>query len=368
MTNIPFYDLSKLHDSIRPQLDDAWRRVMDSGCFIMGPELHSFENEFAAYCNVKHCVGVGSGLDALTLLLKAYGIGAGDEVIVPSNTFIATWLAVSHTGAKPVPVEPRIDTFNLNADSIAVKITSRTKAIIPVHLYGQPADMDIINKVAKRYNLIVIEDAAQAHGAKYKKRRVGGLADAAAVSFYPGKNLGAIGDGGAILTNNTKIAEKVKSLCNYGSTEKYKHEQIGYNSRLDELQAAFLRVKLTFLDDWNNKRRRVAGMYIKHLMGKSVVLPAVPDWAEPVWHLYVIKTKNRDALKSYLEEKQISTQIHYPCPPHKQACYSNNYLDNDLSIAEEMANEVMSIPISPFISDDMITNVLVAINEFESGK
>lgn len=360
MRSVPFLDLEKLHGSIRGQLDEAYRRVMDSGNFILGPELEMFEAEFAHYCEVKHCIGVGNGLEALHLLLRAYGIGSGDEVIVPSNTFIATWLAVSECGATPVPVEPSLETYNIDPALIANEITNRTRAIIPVHLYGQPADMDPINELAARHELLVIEDAAQAQGARYKGRRAGSLGHSAATSFYPGKNLGALGDGGAVLTNDDSIAEKVKQLRNYGSKIKYRHDSIGFNSRLDEMQAAFLRVKLTMLDEWNANRREVADQYSKLLAGAGVNLPHVPEYTESVWHLYVIRSKQRKALKLYLEQQGIATIIHYPIPPHHQACYPGFQM-NYLPTAEILANEVLSLPMSPTLSVDEIEFVARAI-------
>lgn len=346
MKSVPFLDLGRLHQSIRGPLEEAYRRVVDSGWFIMGPELDAFEAEFSNYSEVKHCIGVGNGLEALHLLLRAYGIGRGDEVIVPSNTFIATWLAVTECGATPVPVEPCIDTHNIDPALIANAITSRTRAIMPVHLYGQTADMDPINAIAAKHSLVVIEDAAQAQGARYKGRRAGSLGHAAATSFYPGKNLGALGDGGAVLTNDDAIAEKVKRLRNYGSKVKYQHDLAGYNSRLDEMQAAFLRVKLAVLDEWNARRREVADRYSKLLSDADTVTPIVPQYAEPVWHLYVIRGKRRDALKLYLEQQGISTVIHYPIPPHNQACYQG-FRGHNLPIAELLAAEVLSLPMSP---------------------
>ncbi len=362
MKAVPFLDLGHLHQSIRGRLDSAYHRVMDSGWFIMGPELEAFEAEFARYCEVKHCIGVGNGLEALHLLLRAYGIGPGDEVIVPSNTFIATWLAVTECGATPVPVEPSIDTHNINPALIASAITSRTRAIIPVHLYGQPADMDPINALAAKHGLFVIEDAAQAHGARYKGRRAGSLGHAAATSFYPGKNLGALGDGGAVLTNDDAIADKVKQLRNYGSNVKYQHDLLGYNSRLDEMQAAFLRVKLTVLDEGNARRREVADQYSKLLANAGIVLPYVPEYAEPVWHLYVIRSKQRDALKAYLEQQGIATVIHYPIPPHLQACYQG-FRGHVLPIAELLAGEVLSLPMSSTLEEDGIVHVVGSIRD-----
>ena len=353
MKSIPFLDLGRLHQPIREQLDAAYHRVMDSGWFIMGPELEAFEAEFSQYCEVKHCIGVGNGLEALHLLLRAYCIGPGDEVIVPSNTFIATWLAVSQCGAIPVPVEPNIDTHNIDPTLIANAISSRTRAIIPVHLYGQPADMDPINALAAKHGLVVIEDAAQAQGARYKGRRAGSLGHAAATSFYPGKNLGALGDGGAVLTNDDAIAEKVKQLRNYGSTVKYQHDLAGYNSRLDEMQAAFLRVKLTALDEWNARRAEIATQYSKLLACADIDLPLVPEYAEPVWHLYVIRSKQRNALKLHLEQIGVSTVIHYPIPPHRQACYQG-FEGHSLPISEILAEEVLSLPMSPAMTTEEV--------------
>jgi dTDP-4-amino-4,6-dideoxygalactose transaminase len=326
---------------------------MDSSWFVMGPELESFESEFAVFCDVKHCIGVGNGLEAIHLLLKAYDIGPGDEVIVPSNTFIATWLAVTQCGAVPVPVEPSEITYNIDPELISASITSRTKAIIPVHLYGQPADIDSINAIAAKHGLIVIEDAAQAQGARYKNHRVGSLGHAAATSFYPGKNLGALGDGGAILTSDDQIAEKVRKLRNYGSTIKYEHELSGYNSRLDELQAAFLRIKLAVLDEWNASRKEIALQYTKTLAGADIVLPHTPEFADPVWHLYVIRSKRRDELKSYLEDRGIATVIHYPIPPHRQTCYLG-FRRLKLPIADRLSSDVLSLPIYPMMQSENI--------------
>lgn len=361
--NIPFLDLEKIHHSIRGSIDAAFRRVIDSGWFIMGPELEAFEAEFAEYCDVKHCIGVGNGLEAIHLLLKAYGIGPGDEVIVPSNTFIATWLAVTQCGATPVPVEPNVNTHNIDPLLIANAISTRSRAIIPVHLYGQPADMDPINALALKHGLVVIEDAAQAQGARYKGRRVGSLGHAAATSFYPGKNLGALGDGGAVLTNDAGIADKVKQLRNYGSSIKYQHDLAGYNSRLDEMQAAFLRVKLVVLDEWNDRRKEVADQYSKVLAGAEISLPFVSDFSDPVWHLYVIRSNHRDELRAYLEKQGISTVVHYPIPPHRQKCYSS-FRKINLNIADELAATVLSLPISPVINSSEIEYVRLAIDQF----
>jgi len=363
MKSVSFLDLGKLHQAIRTPLNEAFHRVVDSGCFIMGPELEAFESEFAQYCEVKHCIGVGNGLEALHLLLRAYDIGPGDEVIVPSNTFIATWLAVSECGATPVPVEPDINTHNIDPALISTAITPRTRAIIPVHLYGLPADMDPIMDIAGQHGLIVIEDAAQAQGARYKGRRVGSLGHAAATSFYPGKNLGALGDGGGVMTNDDVIADKVKQLRNYGSRIKYQHDVAGYNSRLDEMQAAFLRVKLSVLDEWNAQRRAVAAEYSKLLVNAGVELPVVPEYAEPVWHLYVIRSKQRDDLKAHLERQGVSTVIHYPTPPHRQLCYLE-FQDRRLPIADLLANEVLSLPISSVIETTEMAQVIESVKSY----
>lgn len=353
-----------MHHDIRDELGKAFTRVLDSGWFIMGPELEAFENEFAAYCGVKHCIGVGNGLEALHLLLRAYEIGVGDEVIVPSNTFIATWLAVTQCGATPVPVEPNPLTHNIEAAAIARAITQKTKAIMPVHLYGQPADMDPINALAKENGLFVIEDAAQAQGAKYKGKMAGSLGHAAGTSFYPGKNLGALGDGGAVLTSDDAIAEKVKRLRNYGSQVKYQHEIAGFNSRLDELQAAFLRIKLGFLDACNTRRKAVAKQYTELFANTELGLPVVPSYADPVWHQYVVRSARRNELQSYLQKNGIATVIHYPTPPHKQTCYKD-YFNISLPLADQLASEVLSLPISPVLDEAQIRHIVNAILAFE---
>lgn len=360
---IPFLDLKRLHSEVREALDDAYRRVVDSGSFIMGPELQAFESEFARYCGVDHCIGVGNGLDALKLLLQAYGVGPGDEVIVPSNTFIATWLAVTQCGATAVAVEPDMATHNIDVALIEAAITARTRAIIPVHLYGQPADMDPIMAIAAAHGLVVIEDAAQAQGACYRGRRSGGLGHAAATSFYPGKNLGAMGDGGAVLTSDAAIAYKVTRLRNYGSTRKYVHDVQGGNTRLDELQAAFLRVKLSALDRWNAKRREIAGWYADHLAGSAVQRPRIEAGCESAWHLYVVRAGRRDDLQAFLSERGISTVIHYPVPPHRQACYAD-MAGMPLPRAERLAHEVLSLPMCPTMGREDVARVADAIAAF----
>lgn len=358
---VPFLDLNAPHDELRAELSEAFERVLDSGWYILGKEVKQFEEEFADYCGAEYCIGAGNGLEALHLILRAYGIGEGDEVIVPSNTYIATWLAVSYAGATPIPVEPDEHTYNIDPTLIEAAITPRTKAIIAVHLYGQPADMDAINAIAQKHNLKVIEDAAQAHGARYKGRRVGTLGDAAGFSFYPGKNLGAIGDGGAVTTNDTELADRVRVLCNYGSRIKYHNEVKGFNSRLDELQAAFLREKLKKLDDWNERRKAIAAEYLNALRDSNVVLPHVPEWADPVWHLFVVRNSQRDQLQKKLNEAGIGTMIHYPIPPHLQEAYAElGYNVGAFQIAEQIHQEVLSLPMFPSMTSVQINHVVSA--------
>jgi dTDP-4-amino-4,6-dideoxygalactose transaminase len=363
-TPIPFLDFAALHAELRPELDAAYQRVVDSNHLILGAEVEQFEREFAAYCEAGHAIGVGNGLDALFLILKAMDIGAGDEVIVPSNTFIATWLAVSYVGATPVPVEPDSATFNLDPARIEAAITPRTRAIMPVHLYGQPADMDPIMAIARRHKLKVIEDAAQAHGARYRGRRVGALGDAAGFSFYPGKNLGALGDGGAIVTNDAELAQRVRVLRNYGSSVKYHNEFKGHNSRLDELQAAFLRAKLKGLDAGNVRRREIAARYLDGLAGAGLELPFVPEWAEPVWHLFVVRSPARQALQGALGERGIGTMIHYPIPPHRQAAYAELAMsEGSFPIAEAIHREVLSLPMWPQMRAEQVDQVIASCLE-----
>ena len=359
--NVPFLDLSAPWHELHDELDAAWRRVMDSGWYILGKEVAAFEEEFAAYCGVRHCIGVGNGLDALHLILRGYGIGQGDEVIVPSNTYIATWLAVTYAGATPVPVEPDEATFNLDPARIEAALTPRTRAIMPVHLYGQPADMDPITAVARRHGLKVVEDAAQAHGARYRGRRCGGLGNAAGFSFYPGKNLGAVGDGGAITTDDDELAHRVRMLRNYGSSRKYVNEVAGYNSRLDELQAALLRVKLAWLDDWNGRRRVVAARYLEKLEGAGITLPFVPEWAEPVWHLFVVRCPDRDVVSAKLDRCGIGWLVHYPIPPHLQGAYRDlGHGEGRYPIAEQLAREILSLPLGPHLSAEDLAKVIAA--------
>jgi len=369
MNNIPFLDLLALHTPLRKELDIAYRRVMDSGWFITGPELEAFEHEFANYCKVKHCIGVANGLDALHLILRGYGIGPGDEVIVPANTFIATWLAVTQTGAKPVPVEPDTATYNIDPSLVEEKITPRTRAIIAVHLYGQMADMPALRKIANSHELCLIEDAAQAHGASAYGHTAGGVGDAAGFSFYPGKNLGALGDGGAVTTNDANLANKLRQLRNYGSAIKYRHDLAGYNSRLDELQAAFLRVKLKYLEQWNEERRSQASVYLDALSCLTLLtLPFVRKWAIPVWHLFVVRTTQRDALQKWLLEDGIHTLVHYPIAPHLQGAYQNSVIaqEGDLPISEAMHREVLSLPIGAHLKSEQQLHVVHRILSWQS--
>ena len=362
----PFLDLQAAYVELKEEIDAAIARILDSGYYILGPEVEAFEIEFAAYCEAHHCVGVGNGLDALHLALLAMGIGPGDEVIVPSNTYIATWLAVSHVGATPVPVEPDERTYNIDPDKIEAAITTKTKVILPVHLYGQPADLDPILDIADRYGLKVLEDAAQAHGARYKGKRIGAHGDAVAWSFSPGKNLGAMGDGGAVTTDNPEIAVKVRLLRNYGSREKYLNEVKGLNSRLDPLQAAILRVKLKHLDEWNARRADIAVRYQAALVNTKLVLPAAPEWANPVWHLYVVRSRQRDALQRHLTECGIGSLIHYPIPPHLQQAYTSlGYKRGGFPIAEAIANEVLSLPMGPQLTIEQQDKVIAALSDFK---
>lgn len=345
---------------LKNELDTAYKRVMESGWYVLGQEVKTFEQEFAQYCGVKHCIGVGNGLDALFLVLKAWDIGAGDEVIVPANTYIATWLAVTYTGAKVVPVEPDERTYNIDPSKIEAAVTERTKAIVAVHLYGQSADMLSINAVAKKYDLKVLEDAAQAHGAKCYGKRVGGLGDAAGISMYPGKNLGAIGDAGVVTTNDDYTADRVRVLRNYGSRVKYHNEIVGHNSRLDELQAALLRVKLRYLDEWNERRKQVSQNYLLKLAdNEEIVLPYIPEWSEPVWHLFVIRSKQREQLQKKLSDCGIGTLIHYPIPPHLSGAYSDyEWVKGDFPISERLADEVLSLPMGPHIKGEHFEYVI----------
>jgi dTDP-4-amino-4,6-dideoxygalactose transaminase len=362
---VPFLDLSASYLELKEEMDQAYLEVMNSGYYILGPALYAFEREFAQYCGTKHCIGVGNGLDALELILKAYDIKVGDEVIVPANTYIATWLAVSNVGATIIPVEPNEITYNINPQKIEEAITDKTKAIIMVHLYGQPADAEPIQLIAKKYNLKLIEDAAQAHGALYKNIRVGNLGNAAGFSFYPGKNLGCFGDGGAITTNDDELAIKLRKLLNYGSLVKYQHEIKGKNSRLDELQAAFLSIKLRKLDEWNNRRRIVAKFYSEYLNIENVTLPNVISGTEPVWHLFVIQVDDRYKLQEFLKNNQINTFIHYPTPPHLQNAYHEyTPFQGQLPITEKIHRHILSLPMGPHLKMDAISYVIEKLHQY----
>jgi dTDP-4-amino-4,6-dideoxygalactose transaminase len=362
---VPFLDVKASYDEIAPELDAATHRVVSSGWYLLGDEITAFEREYADYVGAKYCVGLGNGLDALHLGLRALGVGAGDEVIVPSNTYIATWLAVSYAGATPVPVEPDPGTYNLDPALIEAAITPRTKAILPVHLYGQPADMDPICAIAKRHNLYVLDDAAQVHGARYRGRRIGALADVTAWSFYPGKNLGALGDAGAITTNDAEVADRVRVLRNYGSRVKYVNEVQGYNSRLDEIQAAVLRVKLPYVDPWNARRARIAARYLSELADAGLVLPQVPEWAEPAWHIFVVRSYDRDALQRHLTAAEVGTVIHYPTPPHRQEAYRDlNLPEGSFPLSEAIHREVISLPIGPHMTEEQVDATIAAVLDF----
>lgn len=363
---VPFVTFKPLEKELDKDLRDAFERVYNRSWYIEGVEDEAFEKAFAEYCDSKYCVGVGNGLDSLFLALKAMGIKEGDEVIVPSNTYIATALAVTYTGATPVFVEPDIRTFNIDPTKIEAAITDKTKAIMPVHLYGQACDMDPIMEVAKKYNLYVVEDCAQAHGAKYKGKVIGSFGDAAGFSFYPGKNLGALGDAGATVTNNEELAKKVRALGNYGSDYKYHHIYQGNNSRLDELQAAFLAAKLPHLNKVNLERRKIAQKYLNGINNPEIILPFVPEYAEPVWHIFGIRCNRRDELEKFLNDAGISTNKHYPIPMHLQGCYADlGFKKGDYPIAEEISETELSIPMYYGMTDEEVQYVIDRMNEFK---
>lgn len=365
---IPFLDLGAAYQELKAEIDTAIQRVLDSGWYILGPEVDAFEAEYATYCEANHAIGVANGLDALHLAMLAMDVGPGDEVIVPSNTYIATWLAVSQCGATPVPVEPDERTYNIDPERIEAAITPRTKVILPVHLYGQPADLDPILAIARKHGLRVLEDGAQAHGARYKGRRLGAHGDAVAWSFYPGKNLGALGDGGAVTTNDPSIADRIRVLRNYGSRVKYVNEVKGFNSRLDPIQATVLRVKLKHLDAWNERRKLIAHKYLYELTDSSLVLPYVPEWANPAWHLFVVQCAKRDELARKLNEVGVGTLIHYPIPPHKQAAYASaEFALEAFPKATRMAEEVLSLPIGPHINIREASQVVNGVNQFSAA-
>jgi dTDP-4-amino-4,6-dideoxygalactose transaminase len=388
---IKFLDLNKYHSKYEIEFKEKFNQFLSSRWYILGEEVKNFESNFANYCGVKHCIGVANGLDALILILRAYieqgKINEGDEILVPSNTYIATILSISHNKLMPVLVEPDINTYNINPDLIVTKITPKTKAIMPVHLYGKVAPMQEINEIAQKYNLLVIEDSAQAHGALYNGKRTGNLSNASGFSFYPGKNLGALGDGGAITTNDDELAETIKALRNYGSHKKYYNLYKGYNSRLDEIQAALLNVKLKYLDNENQKRREIAEYYCTNIKNPKIIIPLqnliqnsnqtiqnsnqtiqnskfkIQNYLPHVWHLFVIRTENRNKLQQYLTDNGIETVIHYPVPPHKQQAYKEW---NNLSypISEKIHNEVLSLPISPILSDTEVEKIVEKLNNY----
>ena len=361
---IKFLDLEKVNNRFRNEIDSKIKKILDKGWYLQGEENDSFAKNFAAYCGTKYAVGVANGLDALRLIIKAHGFGDGDEIIVPANTYIATILAITDNGCTPVLVEPDVNTYNINPDLIEEKITPQTKAIMVVHLYGQAVQMQKIWDLAKKYNLKVFEDAAQAHGAMYQGRRTGNLSDAAAFSFYPGKNLGCMGDGGAVTTNSEEIYLKIKALGNYGSDRKYHHIYKGLNSRLDEIQAAVLDIKLPHLDADNNRRREIAKYYRENIKNPKVILPQTYDEAAAVWHIFAVRTQNRDMFQQYLLNNEIQTLIHYPTPPHKQPAYAEW---NNLSfpITEEIHKTVISLPMSPVMTNTEVQKVVEVINAWK---
>ena len=382
--NIPFVSFRPMEQELNKEIGEAFNRVLENSWYILGKEDEVFEHAFAEYTGVKHCIGVGNGLEALEMALIALGIGTGDEVIVPSNTYIATVLAISYAGATPVLVEPDIRTYNIDPSLIEQAITDKTRAIMPVHLYGQPCDMDPIMEIARRHNLYMVEDCAQAHGALYKDRKVGTFGTAAGFSFYPGKNLGALGDAGAVVTDNDELAEKIRAIANYGSDYKYHHVYQGHNSRLDEMQAAFLSVKLPHLDRMNAERKRIARRYLDGITNPLITLPFVPEYADPVWHIFAVRCEHRDELEAYLKERGIGTNKHYPIPIHMQPCYANPataggtspetassadgrlpYAPGDLPIAEEISRTELSLPIYYGMTEAEIDCVIDAINNFD---
>ena len=366
--NVPFVDLGVQYRAISAEIDDAISKVIQDADFILGREVRLFEEEFAEFCDSSYAVGVDSGTSALELALRAFDIGPGDEVITAANSFIASALGISHAGAKPVLVDVDPFTYTLDVKALERAITRRTKAIIPVHLYGHPAHMGPIRQLADRHGLVVIEDACQAHGASYKGKRVGSLGHSAAFSFYPGKNLGAYGDGGMVVTKDRKIADRLEMLRNYGQKEKYKHLFRGYNRRLDTMQAAILRVKLKYLEKWNAARRWNAKLYQKHLEGSGVVVPGEAGGAESVWHLYVIRTERRDALKEHLVIKGINASIHYPIPIHLQPAYQDlGYKRGDFPVTEAYADRILSLPMYPELSDRQVEFISQTVCEFQSA-
>jgi len=360
---IKFLDLEKINNRFRKDFDEKIKEILDSGWYLLGKNVESFEQNFADYCGTKYCVGVGNGLDALTLIIKAYGFKEGDEIIVPANTYIATILAITYNGCTPVLVEPDINTYNIDPDLIEEKITDKTRAIMPVHLYGQAVEMDKIWDLAKKYNLKIIEDSAQAHGAIYQGKRTGNLGDASGFSFYPGKNLGCIGDGGCVTTNDKELADKIRAIRNYGSNIKYHNIYQGVNSRLDEIHAAVLNVKLPYLDEDNQRRREIAEYYLSNIKNDKIIMRKSYSDKANVWHVFPVRTDNRDEFQQYLKDNDIQTLIHYPIPPHKQECYKElNKLS--LPVTEEIHKTIISIPISPVMTDNEVQKVVEVVNKY----
>ena len=363
---VPFASFTPLEEELSFRLHNAFERVYNSSCYIKGDENKKFEELFANYCGTGYCVGCGNGLDALMLSLKSLNIGKGEEVILPSNTYIATALAITYAGAKPVFVEPDIRTYNIDTSRIEEQITDKTRAIIPVHLYGQPCDMDEIKRIADKHSLWIVEDCAQAHGAEYKGRKVGSFGDAAGFSFYPGKNLGALGDAGAVLTNSREVADKVRILGNYGSDYKYHNIYMGHNSRLDELQASFLLEKLTVIEKINADRNRIASRYLAEIYNPQIVLPIIADNRTHVWHVFAVRCDRREPLEKYLNDKGICTNKHYPIPIHRQRCYEwMGIKEGMLPLAEEISRTELSIPIYYGMRDDEVDYVIDTINSFK---
>jgi dTDP-4-amino-4,6-dideoxygalactose transaminase len=361
---IPFLELSSVYREAKPEIDAAMARVAASGWYLLGEELAAFESAYASFCGARYCVGTGNGLDALHLGLRALGVGEGDEVIVPSNTYIATWLAVSQCGARVVPVEPLEATYNIDPERVAAAITQRTRVILPVHLYGQPCDMDPINALAEKHGLKVLDDCAQAHGAAYKGHPVGSLADLSAWSFYPGKNLGAFGDAGAVTSDDSAIAERVRMLGNYGSRVKYHNEVKGFNSRLDELQAAVLAAKLPRLESAIERRRAIAARYLAGLQGLSLTLPLVPAFADPAWHLFIVRHGDRDGLQKRLAAQGIGTLVHYPVAPHLQPAYADmKWARGSFPISEAIHHQVLSLPLWSAMDDAAVDQVIQSVRD-----
>ena len=361
---IKFLDLEKVNNRFRTEIDTRIKSILDKGWYLQGEWDKTFEKNFAKFCGVKHCIGCANGLDALNLIIRAYGFGQGDEIIVPANTYIASILAISENGCTPVLVEPDINTYNINPDLIEEKITEKTKAIMVVHLYGQAAQMDKIWELAKKHNLKIIEDSAQAHGSIYQGKKVGSLGDASGFSFYPGKNLGCMGDGGCVTTNDDELAVKIRAIANYGSDRKYHHIYKGVNSRLDEIQAAILDVKLPYLDSDNERRREISKYYRENIKNSKIILPTVYDEKAHVWHVFAIRCEERDKLQKYLEENGIQTNIHYPTPPHKQGAYKE-WENQSLPISEEIHRTELSLPISPVLTDEEAKKVVEVVNEWK---